>query len=106
MDHDKSVRGVHQKTWEIFVIGVGLNDLIGTKRLYNHLPRNLPSSQPHIDMVGPQDVLLLNTLTYEIERIIWDDAFYGHPSSSAYQVSSTYPWGPHLKSGLRSKPFK
>src|SRR4029453_19283471 len=64
------VCGKDQVTWEVLVLRVRFDDLIGLNGLENRLACNRAALETHVNMIGPKDRLLPNAGLDKRQRII------------------------------------
>jgi hypothetical protein len=64
------VCGKDQITWEVFVLRVRFDDLLGVNGLENSLACNRAVLETHVNMIGPKDRLLPDAGLDKRQRII------------------------------------
>lgn len=70
MKHRTSVFGQNQIAWKVLVFRIFLDDLLAVHGLQDLTPRDVPSVEAHVDMVGPQYTAAPNALLDESQWII------------------------------------
>ena len=70
-----------QVAGEVLVVRIRLNEVVRGNRGENHLPRDEPPSEPHVDVVGPQQAPPTDTILDEADRTIGDSLLRAQSSA-------------------------
>ena len=70
--------GVNQIRWKVFIVGIGLNNLISLNGIHNLTPRDAFLRESHIDMVRPIHSLRPDTPLNKFQRVFRHPVFGTH----------------------------